>query len=181
MAVKNGKNPAADTETNDSANPPQEVTTVTNNRSKDERRNIINKFGDPTYNKPISRAPIAQIINSQDPTKVGLFIKENALGLIKWKGEPPTHTHLFGGTNEERGLLLQSPRLNIIQVSQKFIELRENDEAGNKGGTLLNMVFESKEGYEFYMANKDKCVDFTLCSYSTKTTRIFMKSPLRFH
>lgn len=156
MAVKNGK---ASSNAENNTQLEEDATTLGGKRCpKNERRNAIGKFSEPTYNKPISRAPIAQIINSQDPTKVGLFIKENILSVINWKGEAPTHTHLFGGTTEERGVLLQSPRLNIIQVSQRFIELREDEETGIKAGTLLNMVFESNEGYEFYMANKDKYV-----------------------
>lgn len=153
MAVKNGK-ASIDSVTDTQPNTQPESTT----RLESERRSIISKFGEPAYNKPISRAPIAQIINSQDPTKVGLFLKEGILSIIDWKGEPPAHVHLFGGINEERGVLLQSPRLNVIQVSQRFIELREDEEAGAKAGTLLNMVFESNEGYEFYTKNKDKYV-----------------------
>lgn len=150
MTVKNGK-----------ANSTKQNTeqTQTEESTQDKRRDIINKFADPSYNKPISRAPIAQILNGQDPEKIGLFLKENILDTIDWKGEPPTHTHVFSSGVEEQGVLLKSPRLNIIQVSQRFIELRDDDEEGGvKAGTLLNMVFESNEGYEFYMSNKDKYV-----------------------
>lgn len=163
MAVKNGKNASnTDAVADQSENATHEKSAGVlggKYRTESERRNIIGKFSEPTYNKPISRAPICQIINNENPAKVGLFIKEGMLSLIDWKGEPPTHVHLFGGTTEERGVLLQSPRLNIIQVSKRFIELREDDDEKRvKGGTLLNMVFESNEGYEFYMANKDKYV-----------------------
>lgn len=122
------------------------------------RKAALAKFTNPSFNKPIDRAPIAQILNGQDEKKVGLFIKENILDTIDWKGEPPTHSHVFSSGEEERGVLLQSPRLNIIQVSPRFIELREDEEGGAKAGTLLNMIFESNEGYEFYIANKDKYV-----------------------
>lgn len=125
---------------------------------ENKRKAALAKFAEPSYNKPISRAPIAQILNGQQPDKIGLFIKESVLEIIDWKGEPPTHTHVFSSGDEERGVLLQSPKLNIIQVSPRFIELREDEEGGAKAGTLLNMVFESNEGYEFYEANKDKYV-----------------------
>ncbi len=147
MATKNGK-----LDTNTTATSVPEVAPVDTTES---RRKQIEKFGDPAYNQPISRSPIAQIINAQDPSKVGLFIKDNALDTIGWKGNPPNHKHLFGGEKEENGVLIQSPRLNIIQVSKRFIELRSDDN-GAKAGTLLNAIFESKEGYEFYEANKDK-------------------------
>lgn len=125
---------------------------------ENQRKAALTKFTDSSYNKPISRAPIAQILNGQQPDKIGLFIKENVLEIIDWKGDSPTHTHVFSSGDEEKGVLLQSPKLNIIQVSPRFIELREDEEGGAKAGTLLNMVFESNEGYEFYEANKDKYV-----------------------
>lgn len=151
MTVKNGK-------TTSKENTQQEETQIVES-TQDKRRGIISKFTEPTYNKPISRAPIAQILNGQEPEKIGLYLKENILDTIDWKGEPPTHTHVFGSGVEEKGVLLKSPRLNVIQVSQRFIELRDDDKENSvKAGTLLNMVFESNEGYEFYMDNKDKYV-----------------------
>lgn len=162
MAVKNGKTASADnTNTNVSTGQNDTLPQVGlggRYRAESERRASAAKFAEPVYNKPISKAPIAQVINNQDATKVGLFIKEDALDTIKWKGEPATHTHIFSGNTEERGVLLQSPAMNIIQVSNRFIELRESSEDGTKAGTLLNMVFESPDGYEFYQANKDKYV-----------------------
>lgn len=147
MAIKNGKVDGA-TSVSEAGVAPVDTT--------ENRKKAVEKFSDPAYNQPISRSPIAQIINNQDPSKVGLFIKENALDAIGWTGQPANHKHLFGGENEELGILLKSPRLNVIQVSKRFIELRNDGDAGEKAGTLLNVIFESKEGYEFYEANKDK-------------------------
>ncbi|NJN07522.1 MAG: hypothetical protein HC815_05845 [Richelia sp. RM1_1_1] len=149
MAVRNGKANSTSVETQ----------VESSKSSENERKAALVKFADSVYNKPLSKAPIAQILNGQEPEKIGLFIKENILDAIDWKGEIPTHTHVFSSGVEERGVLLQSPRINVIQVSQRFIELRDDDEEGGiKAGTLLNMVFESNEGYEFYMANKEKYV-----------------------
>ncbi|BDA76059.1 hypothetical protein CAL7716_102250 (plasmid) [Calothrix sp. PCC 7716] len=153
MAIKNGKAPSSiETSQTDISN----TTAITGKqRSEEERKKAASKYLDPKHNKPISSAPITQIINIQDPEKVGLFIKESALNRINWKGEKPTYTHTFSSGEEETGILLKSPRLNIIQKSYTFPEARKDLDDGTTSGTLSNTILETNEGREFYNANKE--------------------------
>ncbi|BAZ18331.1 hypothetical protein NIES4071_102160 (plasmid) [Calothrix sp. NIES-4071] len=154
MAIKNGKVPF-NSETETETDVPNTVSGITGKRrSEEERRKAASKYLDPKHNKPISSAPITQIINIQDPTKVGLFIKEAALTRINWKGEEAKHKHTFSNGEEETGILLQSPRLNIIQKSYTFPEARKDLDDGTTSGTLANMILETNDGREFYNKNK---------------------------
>ncbi len=117
----------------------------------EQRKSQVSKFASPEYNAPISNICICQIINHMEVEKVGLFIKDKYLGGIDWQGGKPTHKHTFSSGNPEMGILLQSPRMHILDVSPRYIEQR-------KGREIIG-VYEYDDGYEMYQAlGKDKVV-----------------------
>ena len=117
----------------------------------EQRKSQVSKFASPEYNAPISNICICQIINHMEVEKVGLFIKDKYLGGIDWQGGEPTHKHTFSSGNPEMGILQQSPRMHILDVSPRYIEQR-------KGGEIIG-VYEHDDGYEMYQAlGKDKVV-----------------------
>lgn len=125
--------------------------TVQNNTNIQKRKLAISKFANPEYNAPISNICICQVINHMEAEKVGLFIKDKYLAAINWQGQEPTHKHTFSSGTPEMGVLLQSPRMHILDVSPRYIEQRDD-------GKIVG-VYESPDGYEMYQAlGKDAAV-----------------------
>jgi hypothetical protein len=116
-----------------------------------KRKSTISKFADPTYNAPISNICICQVINHMEAEKVGLFIKDKYLAGINWQGQEPNHKHTFSSGKPEMGVLLQSPRMHILDISPRYVEQRDD-------GKIIGM-YESPDGYDMYQAlGKDKVV-----------------------
>lgn len=152
MAIKNGKTSSnAETTT-------QTQNTAELNQYETEGDKAIAKFDEPEFNEPISRIPIAQIINTQIAEQAGIFITKENLQLAGWKGKAPTNTHIFGGDKPKLGLYFKQLRINVIQESLSYLERREDDKVtGAKVGTLVD-VYESESGRELYNAGKDDSV-----------------------
>ncbi|MHC5776027.1 DUF5895 domain-containing protein [Nostoc sp.] len=122
-----------------------------NSNNIQKRKSAISKFANPEYNAPISNICICQVINHMEAEKVGLFIKDKYLAAINWQGQEPTHKHTFSSGTPEMGVLLQSPRMHILDVSPRYIEQRDD-------GKIVG-VYESPDGYEMYQAlGKDAAV-----------------------
>ena len=116
-----------------------------------KRKSSISKFANSEYNAPISNICICQVINHMEEEKVGLFIKDKYLTAINWQGQEPTHKHTFSSGTPEMGVLLQSPRMHILDISPRYIEQRDD-------GKIVG-VYESPDGYEMYQAlGKDTAV-----------------------
>nr|WP_039744551.1 DUF5895 domain-containing protein [Hassalia byssoidea] len=158
MAIRNqGKTTALQEQTQETQNPSQdnsEQTQETQNPSQDnseQRKSALSKFASPEYNAPISNICICQVINHMEAEKVGLFIKDKQLIGIDWKGSEPTHKHTFSSGTPEMGVLLQSPRLHILDISPRYIETRDE-------GEIIG-IYESPNGYDMYQTlGKDKVV-----------------------
>jgi hypothetical protein len=116
-----------------------------------QRKSAISKFANPEYNAPMSNVCICQMINHMEPEKVGLFIKDKYLGGIDWQGGEPTHKHTFSNGTPEMGVLLQSPRMHILDISPRYIEQRDD-------GAIIG-IYEYGDGYDMYQTlGKDKVV-----------------------
>jgi Family of unknown function (DUF5895) len=129
------------------------ATTVEPQNSLEAQHKKVNlsRFANPEYNAPISNICICQVINHMDKDKVGLFIKDKHLPIIDWKGANPTHVHTFSTGTPETGILLQSPRMHILDISPRYIEQRED-------GTIIG-IYEFGDGYDMYQnMGKDKVV-----------------------
>lgn len=117
----------------------------------EQRKTLVSKFANPEYNAPMSNICICQIINHMEAEKVGLFVKDKYLGGIDWQGGEPTHKHTFSSGTPEMGILLQSPRMHILDVSPRYIEQRDN-------GAIIG-IYEYGDGYDMYQAlGKEKVV-----------------------
>jgi Family of unknown function (DUF5895) len=129
------------------------ATTIEPQNSEEAQHKKVNlsRFANPEYNAPISNICICQVINHMDKDKVGLFIKDKHLPIIDWKGAKPTHVHTFSTGTPETGLLLQSPRMHILDISPRYIEQRED-------GVIIG-IYEFNDGYDKYQnMGKDKVV-----------------------
>ncbi len=88
----------------------------------------LKQFSDEQYRATeMVKFPIAIMLNQKPEPLHGMFIKEDALKMAGWHGPSPSHTNTFGAGNKELGLLLQAPRMLIINQSSRFVEAKKNN------------------------------------------------------
>ncbi|MCV3215578.1 DUF5895 domain-containing protein [Plectonema radiosum NIES-515] len=102
----------------------------------------LDQFTLEQFTGTLSSFPSCQILNDKDPKVVGLFIKKDNLDLIGWEGEPATYEHTFSSGTVEMGWHSKSPKMHVLAISPRFIELRETKEiVGN---------YETPSGFKLY-------------------------------
>jgi hypothetical protein len=107
----------------------------------------IAQFQSPDFAGEVNFLAICQILNDKSPSTVGLFVKERTLELIGWEGMASNYSHTFSSGAVEKGILYKSPRMHVLAVSPRFVELRETKEiVGN---------YETPQGRKLYAELSD--------------------------
>lgn len=101
--------------------------------------------------------PKAIILNEAEP-RHGIFIGEAELRMAAWSGPKPDHKHSFRKGEKEVGLLIQKPRMLIVNVSDRIVQaVPKKDPATKK---LIPIVHP--------LSGEELAQNTLLCSYETE-------------